>query len=48
MTKTRGLFIAGNWKMNLGIQETQAYFAELKKDLVLFEDNRGGEELDLR
>ena len=31
MSKTRGLHIAGNWKMNLGRKETHEFFAELSK-----------------
>lgn len=30
MRKTRGVLIAGNWKMNHGLKETEAYFQELK------------------
>lgn len=33
MRPTRGILIAGNWKMNQGLQETQAFFSRLK-DLV--------------
>lgn len=29
MAKSRGILIAGNWKMNLGPQETEAFFSSL-------------------
>jgi triosephosphate isomerase len=49
MTKSRGVLIAGNWKMNYGPRETEAFFADLgsraeeglkKADLALFEKGK--------
>lgn len=31
--KPRGLWVAGNWKMNLGVQATQSYLTQLKQEL---------------
>lgn len=48
-TKSRGVFIAGNWKMNLGPKETASFYQELKtkapalispKDLELFNSGK--------
>lgn len=47
--KPRGILVAGNWKMNHGVQETELFFHDLKKeyltfmeltDSALFEENR--------